>query len=152
FYERGERPLEIVSSRQWYLATMPMRERLLAAGRELEWHPSFMRSRYESWVEGLSGDWNISRQRFFGVPFPIWFPLDDAGAVDDTRPLLAREVDLPVDPSVDVPPGYRAAQRGQPGGFVGDADVMDTWATSSLTPDIAGQWEEDPDLFARVYP
>ncbi|MCU1495826.1 MAG: tRNA synthetase valyl/leucyl anticodon-binding protein [Acidimicrobiaceae bacterium] len=152
FYEKGERPLEIVSSRQWYVRTMPMRERLLELGRELSWHPEFMRARYESWVEGLNGDWNISRQRFFGIPFPVWYRVDEHGAVDAGHPILASEDVLPVDPSVDVPPGYRSEQRGVAGGFVGDPDVMDTWATSSLTPQIAGGWEEDPDLFARVFP
>ena len=152
FYERGERPLEIVSSRQWYVRTMELRERLLAAGRELRWHPEFMGGRYESWVKGLNGDWNISRQRFFGVPFPAWYPVGEDGSIDDDHPLLADEASLPVDPSVDTPAGYRPEQRGAPGGFVGDPDVMDTWATSSLTPHIAGRWGDDDDLFGRMFP
>ncbi len=152
FYEKGERPLEIVSSRQWYVATVALRDRLLELGRELDWHPGFMRQRYESWVDGLTGDWNISRQRFFGIPFPVWYRLDAEGRPDEDTPLFAAERDLPVDPSVDVPAGYSADQRDAPGGFTGDPDVMDTWATSSLTPQIAGGWEEDPDLFARVFP
>ncbi len=152
FYERGERPLEIVSSRQWYVRTMALRPRLLERGRELRWHPPHMVHRYESWVEGLNGDWNISRQRFFGVPFPVWYPVSPEGDVDYAHPLLASEDRLPVDPSDDVPAGYSQDQRGQAGGFVGDPDVMDTWATSSLTPQIAGRWEDDPDLFSRVFP
>jgi valyl-tRNA synthetase len=152
FYERGERPLEIVASRQWYVRTLALRQRLLERGRELRWHPPHMRHRYEAWVEGLASDWNISRQRFFGVPFPVWYPLGADGTPDHDHPLVPQESDLPVDPSVDAPPGYRPEQRGAPGGFVGDPDVMDTWATSSLTPQIAGRWEEDPELFARVFP
>ena len=152
FYERGERPLEIVSSRQWYVRTMPLRPQLLERGRQLRWHPAHMVHRYESWVEGLNGDWNISRQRFFGVPFPVWYPLDDDGVPDYDRPMMPSEDRLPVDPSDDVPDGYGQDQRGVPGGFVGDPDVMDTWATSSLTPQIAGRWEDDPDLFSRVFP
>ncbi|HXP32593.1 MAG TPA: valine--tRNA ligase [Acidimicrobiales bacterium] len=152
FYERGERPLEIVSSRQWYLRTLDLRARLLERGRELRWYPPYMRHRYEAWVEGLNGDWNISRQRFFGVPFPVWYPVDSDGSIDHDRPLLASEDRLPVDPSSDVPEGYRQEQRGEPGGFVGDPDVMDTWATSSLTPQIAGRREDDPDFFSRVFP
>ncbi len=152
FYERGDRPLEIVSSRQWYVRTMPLRDRLLERGRELNWHPAHMVHRYEAWVEGLNGDWNISRQRFFGVPFPVWYPLSDDGVAQHDRPLVPDEGRLPVDPSSDVPDGYRADQRGRAGGFVGDPDVMDTWATSSLTPQIAGGWEVDPDLWARVFP
>ncbi len=152
FYERGERPLEIVSSRQWYVRTLALRRRLLERGRELAWHPAHMVHRYEAWVEGLNSDWNVSRQRFFGVPVPVWYPLRPDGAVDHDHPILPEEPALPVDPSDDVPEGYRAEQRGTPGGFAGDPDVLDTWATSSLTPQIAGRWEDDPDLFARVFP
>jgi len=152
FYERGERPLEIVSSRQWFIRTLPLRDRLLARGEELVWHPSYMAHRYRAWVEGLTADWNISRQRFFGVPVPVWYPVDAAGAVDYGHPLAPDETRLPVDPSTDVPDGYEEHQRGAPGGFVGDPDVLDTWATSSLTPQIAGGWGDDPDLFARMFP
>jgi valyl-tRNA synthetase len=156
FYERGDRPLEIVTTRQWYLRNggldASLREALLARGRELAWHPEFMRVRYQNWVEGLTSDWLVSRQRFFGVPFPVWYALDDAGAPDYDHLLTPTEADLPIDPSTDVPAGYTAAQRGEPGGFIGDPDVMDTWATSSLTPEIAGRWRSNPDLFARVFP
>ncbi|MHB8531258.1 MAG: valine--tRNA ligase [Solirubrobacteraceae bacterium] len=159
FFEKGERPVEIVTSRQWFLRTIEHRERLLAAGRELRWHPPYMRARYEDWVNGLTGDWCVSRQRFFGVPFPLWYPLDAEGKVLYSQPIAAREQQLPVDPSTDVPEGYGAEQRGEPGGFVGDPDVMDTWATSSLTPQIAGGHGagtagsgEDAGLYGRVFP
>ena len=152
FYEKGERPLEVISSRQWFVKTLELRDELLERGRQISWHPAFMGARYESWVEGLNQDWSISRQRYSGVPFPVWFPLDDDGEPLYEEPILAEEAALPVDPQDDVPPGYTAEQRGAPGGFVGDPDVMDTWATSSLTPQIAGRWEDDPDLFERVFP
>ena len=152
FYEKGERPLEIVSSRQWYVRTLERRETLLDAGRQIAWHPEFMRTRYEAWVDGLTGDWNISRQRFFGVPFPVWYAVRADGTVDDDHPILADESRLPLDPSTTVPDGYREDQRGRPGGFVADPDVMDTWATSSLSPHIAGHWVDRPELFARVFP
>jgi valyl-tRNA synthetase len=156
FYERGSHPLEIVTTRQWYIRNgahdHELRAALIERGNELRWHPPHMRARYESWVQGLNTDWLISRQRFFGVPFPVWYRLDDGGEVDYDHPLLAREDDLPVDPSNDVPKGYDDDQRGKPGGFVGDPDVMDTWATSSLTPQIATRWVDDPDLFTRTFP
>jgi valyl-tRNA synthetase len=152
FFEKGERPVEIVTSRQWFIRTIEHRDELIARGRELKWHPPYMRARFEDWVNGLTGDWCVSRQRFFGVPFPIWYPIDEAGKVVHERPLAALESQLPVDPSTDVPDGYEPSQRGVPGGFVGDPDVMDTWATSSLTPQIAGQAGEDPELFAKVFP
>jgi valyl-tRNA synthetase len=151
FYERGDRPLEVVSSRQWFVKTLEFRGELLERGRELRWHPAYMGARYASWVEGLNGDWCVSRQRFFGVPFPVWYRLDQDGTPDHDHPIVADETRLPVDPSSDVPEGFSQDQRGKPSGFVGDPDVMDTWATSSLTPQIAGRWDED-DLFARVFP
>ncbi len=156
FYERCERPLEIVTSRQWYIRNggrePELREALLTRGREIDWHPQFMVHRYESWVGGLTGDWLISRQQPFGVPLPVWYALDADGEIDYGRLLLPSEDRLPIDPSTDAPDGYTEDQRGKPGGFIGDPDVMDTWATSSLTPQIGGQWEDDPDLFSRVYP
>lgn len=160
FYEKGDKPLEIVTSRQWYIrnggrnegAGEGLREKLLARGQELDFHPEFMRVRYENWVGGLNGDWLISRQRFFGVAIPLWYPLNEDGTPDYERAIVPEASALPVDPSSDVPPGYTADQRGVPGGFVGDPDVMDTWATSSLTPQIAGGWGWDDDLYSRVFP
>jgi valyl-tRNA synthetase len=151
FYERGERPLEVISTRQWYIKQLEFRERLLQRGRELRWHPPHMRARYESWVEGLNSDWALSRQRFFGVPFPVWYPLDERGRADFEHPIVPDEARLPVDPSTDVPDGFTHDQRGRPGGFVGDLDVMDTWATSSVSPHIALRWGE-ADLFGRLFP
>jgi len=152
FYEKGDRPLEIITSRQWFIKTMDYREQLIARGRELQWHPEYMRHRFENWVNGLAGDWCVSRQRFFGVPFPLWYRVRSDGTLDYDRPLIPDQSRLPIDPSTDVPDGCTADQRGKPGGFAGDPDIMDTWATSSVTPQIAGGWLEDPDLFGRVFP
>ncbi|MCA1651884.1 MAG: valine--tRNA ligase, partial [Acidobacteria bacterium] len=152
FYEKGDRPLEILTSRQWFIKTMEYREALLERARELQWHPTYMQTRLENWIHGLSGDWCVSRQRFFGVPFPLWYRVRDDGSVDYGARLMPAADRLPIDPSTDVPDGFEAEQRGVPGGFAGDPDIMDTWATSSLSPQIAGRWEEDADLFARVFP
>jgi valyl-tRNA synthetase len=151
FWENGTRPLEIVTSRQWFIR-YPPKDLLLARGRQLRWHPEFMRARYENWVNGLTGDWNISRQRFFGVPFPVWYPIGDDGQVRWDEPILPGTDRLPVDPTTDVPDGYGEEQRNKANGFAADPDVMDTWATSSLTPQIVGGWLDDPDLFGRVFP
>jgi valyl-tRNA synthetase len=156
FYERGDRPLEIVTSRQWFFRNggrdEELRRALVARGDEVTWHPAYMQVRYSDWVNGLNSDWLVSRQRFFGVPIPVWYPLGSDGEPDHDRPLVPEESRLPIDPTTDVPAGYTAEQRGVAGGFVGDPDVLDTWATSSVTPQIACGWEDDPELFATTFP
>ncbi len=156
FFEKGDKPLEIVTTRQWYIRNggrdEALREALVARGAELDWHPAHMQVRYKTWVEGLNGDWLISRQRFFGVPIPLWYGVDADGNPDYANILTPDEADLPIDPQDQVPAGYTEDQRGKPGGFIADPDVMDTWATSSLTPHIAGGWEYDHDLWRRVFP
>ncbi len=154
FFEKGDKPLEIVSTRQWYIRNgardEKLRDTLLERGREINFAPDFMRVRYENWVGGLTGDWLISRQRFFGVPIPVWYELDAEG--EKGAVIVPREDALPIDPSSATAPGYDESQRGAAGGFIGEVDIMDTWATSSLTPQIAGGWERDPELFDLVFP
>ncbi|MBO3129155.1 valine--tRNA ligase [Dermatophilus congolensis] len=161
FFEKGDKPLEIVTSRQWYIRNggrgEQLREELLKRGEELTFHPEFMRVRYENWVRGLNTDWLVSRQRFFGVPIPLWYPISENGEPDYDSPIVPAPEQLPIDPYTDVPSGYTEEQRGQAGGFIGDTDILDTWATSSLTPQITTGWpwaegEGDPELFAKLFP
>jgi valyl-tRNA synthetase len=152
FYERGERPLEFVVTRQWFIKVMDKKAELIEQGRKIEWHPDMFRKRYEDWVEGLNQDWCTSRQRYFGVPIPVWYRVNEDGTIDHDDLVLPAKEDLPVDPSAQPPRGFDEAQRGQPGGFVGDPDVFDTWATSSLSPLIPSGWPDDLDKHARLYP
>ncbi|GAA5160701.1 valine--tRNA ligase [Ornithinimicrobium tianjinense] len=166
FYEKGDKPLEIVTSRQWFIRNggkdESVREDLLARGEKLDFHPAFMQTRYRNWVGGLNGDWLISRQRFFGVQIPVWYAVDADGEVDHDTVLVPSADRLPIDPMSEVPEGYTEDQRDQPGGFTGDPDIMDTWATSSLSPQIAAGWPvagrpdgelgNDSALFDKIFP
>lgn len=156
FFEKGDKPLEIVSTRQWYIRNggrdQALREKLIELGKSLKFHPDFMRVRFENWVNGLTGDWLISRQRFFGVPIPVWYQLDADGNPDFEKVITPEIQSLPVDPSSQSPAGFSEDQRGKPKGFIGEVDIMDTWATSSLTPQLAGGWISDPEKYAKVFP
>jgi valyl-tRNA synthetase len=156
FYEKGDRPLEIVTSRQWYIKNggidTDIRKQLIERGQQLSWHPANMRSRYEDWVNGLNSDWLISRQRFFGVPIPLWYPLDSGGSPDYENPIIPNDEELPLDPYKDVPHGYSDEQRGKSDGFTGDPDVMDTWVTSSISPQVVAKFGEDDDFMERIFP
>ena len=133
-HDRCKTPLEILETRQWFVRVLAAKDALLAAGRAITWHPAHMQARYEHWVANLGWDWCISRQRFYGVPFPVWHCAACGGIV------LADETQLPADPTTDAPP--HACVCGNPD-LQPETDVMDTWATSSVSPQIAAlRWDD----------
>src|SRR5579863_4555704 len=152
FFEKGDQPLEFISTRQFFVRLLDKKPMLLEAGDRIQWHPEFMRHRYRIWTENLAFDWAISRQRYFGVSFPVWYALDATGEPDYENPIVAEESSLPLDPADTAPPNFNEDQRGKPGGFVAEDDVFDTWFTSSLTPMIASGWGEDPARFGSLFP
>ena len=152
FYEKGDRPLEFVPTRQWFVRLLDKKDKLLAQGDEVQWHPGFMKARYRDWTENLQLDWCISRQRYFGVPIPVWYPLDAGGAPDYANPIVAERDQMPVDPISQTPTGWDESRRDQAGGFTGEADIFDTWFTSSLTPQIGSRWLLDPERHAKLFP
>lgn len=142
FYEKGDKPLEFILTRQWFVKILDYKKEFIKIGKQINWHPPSFFNRYQQWVENLNQDWCISRQRFFGVPFPLWYGVDSKGQIDYKKVILPSEKDLPIDPMKDTPINYKPEQRNQPHGFVADPNVMDTWATSSLTPFINSHWDQ----------
>ena len=146
--ERSGMPLEIIVTDQWYIKLLNFKEELIQKGRECSWSPDYMRIRYENWVNGLNQDWCISRQRYFGVPFPVWY----SRRVGEEGKILVANIDqLPCDPTLTLPIGYNRDEV-EP-----ETDVMDTWATSSLTPQINSKGINDKysvnsKRHAKLYP
>jgi len=152
FYEKGDFPLEILPKRQWYIKILDHKKDFLKLACQVLWHPSHTKNKYEQWVEGLNQDWCISRQRAYGVPFPVWYVLDEEGYISYDSILLPKQIQQAIDPVKQVPEGFKEEQRGQAQGFVADPDVMDTWAVSSLTPFINSDWIFDPKKHKELFP
>ncbi|MBN2240827.1 MAG: valine--tRNA ligase [Dehalococcoidales bacterium] len=142
-HERCDTPVEYVETRQWFVRIMDRKEELLEAGRKITWHPGYMLSRYEDWINNLEWDWCISRQRYHGVPFPVWY-CTECGKV-----ILADSEDLPIDPRSQLPGKPCACGSNT---FTPETSVMDTWMTSSLTPQIAGKWLDENGPFNSIFP
>jgi len=152
FFEKGSRPLELIPTKQWFLRLLDKKERLIAQGAKVHWNPDFMVKKYNDWVHGLHTDWCISRQRFFGVPIPVYYPMDANGEIVYDKPILADDTHLPIDPMFDTPPGYTEDQRGKPNGFIGESDIFDTWWTSSMTPQIISGWMTNEARHKSLFP
>ena len=152
FYEKGDFPLEILPKRQWYIKILNHKAELLQKANQIQWHPKGMKKRYEQWVEGLNQDWCISRQRVYGVPFPVWYKKDDTGRTLYDKVLLPQNVEQALDPLKQAPPHFIEEQRNQTKGFSAETDVMDTWAVSSLTPFINSRWIFDKERHAKFFP
>lgn len=146
--ERSGAPLEILPTHQWFVKVTDKKEALTQKARECNWNPDWMRLRIEQWIDGLNQDWCISRQRYFGVPFPVWYSKREG---EIGKALYAAPTQLPCNPLVDLPVGYTHDE------VIADADVMDTWATSSISPQLSAhginaQTAADANRFNKLFP
>ena len=142
-HERCETDIEILITDQWFIRYLDLKDEFIKYGRKIKWYPEHMKARYENWIKGLKWDWNISRQRHFGIPIPVWY------CKKCYEIIIAEEKQLPVDPLVDKP--SRKCKCGS-NDFIGEKDVLDTWATSSLTPDIAIELFKDKKIYKKLFP
>ncbi|HTZ41649.1 MAG TPA: valine--tRNA ligase [Candidatus Omnitrophota bacterium] len=143
-HERCGTEIEFVKSKQWFVKYLDLKKDLLKWGRELKWHPDFMRHRYENWVNGLQWDWLVSNQRYFGVPIPVWYceKCDEA--------IFAKEKQLPVNPLSDKPPVSKCQKCGSKT-IIPEKDVLNTWFTSSMSPQLS-TWLMPKDIQGKLFP
>jgi len=139
-HERCDTPIEYVTSKQWFIKIVDQKEKWLELGRQINWYPESRRNDYETWVNGLNWDWCISRQRYYGVPIPVWYDKETG------EPVLPDESELPVDPTQYTPKGYKTED------LIPEADVLDTWATSSVSPQIISELIKDKNVQEKLYP
>ena len=139
-HERCDTPIEYVTSKQWFIKIVDQKEKWLELGRQVNWYPESRRNDYETWVNGLNWDWCVSRQRYYGVPIPVWYDKKTG------EPVLPDESELPVDPTQYTPKGYKAED------LIPEADVLDTWATSSVSPEIISELVKDKNVQEKLYP
>lgn len=142
-HERCGTPMEINIKKQWFIKLVEHKNDFLKKGEQVNWYPDFMKSRYMNWVENINRDWCISRQRYFGVPIPVWYCKNCGGII------LADEKDLPVNPLVDKP--KQSCKCGCKD-FISETDIFDTWQTSSITPQINAKWSEDERFYKKLMP
>ena len=143
-HERCQTEIEYVATDQWFIRYLDLKEEFLRLGREMNWYPQHMRVRYDNWISGLKWDWNISRQRHFGVPIPIWY------CRECSEMMVAQESQLPVDPLKDKP--NAPCKKCGSSEFIGEKDVLDTWATSSLTPQLAIELYKGKPIYGKLFP
>jgi valyl-tRNA synthetase len=142
-HERCKTPIEILTAQQWFVKYLDLKDEFVIKSEQSQWIPKYMKKRLDNWINGLKWDWNISRQRYYGIPFPVWY------CAKCEKPKLADESQLPVDPMESKPNGKCTCGSTE---FTPEKDVLDTWFTSSLTPQINGKWVEKNKLFDKIFP
>lgn len=144
-HERCKTDIEILNTKQWFIKYLDLKDELLKRGKELKWYPAYMKARYDNWIKGLQWNWCISRQRYFGISIPVWY------CKKCSEVILADESQLPVDPITDKPP-VKKCPKCSGDEFEPEKDVLDTWATSSLTPQLAAELMKGKPTYNRLSP
>ena len=143
-HERCGTEIEFIKSKQWFVKYLDLKKDMLKWGKELKWHPDFMRHRYDNWIKGLQWDWLISNQRYFGIPFPVWY------CKKCDTPILADEKSLPIDPIKDKP-SISACPKCKSKEIIPETDILNTWFTSSMTPQLS-TWLMPKNMQSKLFP